>query len=228
MKISILGTGIVGQTIAEKLVSQCHEVFLGTRVAEKTKISTEVNQMTGRSFLDWYSNNQSINIVNFEALPNDSELFINATSGIASIEALNSVGKGKLKGKTILDIANPLDFSKGMPATLTVCNTDSLGEQLQREFEDSNIVKSLNTMNCFLMVNPKIIEGNHNVFVSGNNSNAKEEIKELLKSFGWNNESIIDLGDITTARGTEMLLPIWLRLWGALGTPEFNFGIVKK
>ena len=228
MKISILGTGIVGQTIAEKLSGQGYEVYIGTRDAEKTKSNTEVNQMAGRSFADWYSNNQSINIVNFNAIPSDTDMVINATSGVASLEALNLVGKDNLKGKVILDIANPLDFSKGMPATLSVCNTDSLGEQIQREFPDSYVVKSLNTMNCYLMVNPKMIEGNHCVFVGGNDDNAKKKVTDLLNTFGWESNNIVDLGDITSARGTEMLLPIWLRLWGALGSPEFNFGIVKK
>jgi predicted dinucleotide-binding enzyme len=166
--------------------------------------------------------------MNYGDLPADTDLFINATNGTGSLEAMESVGKEKLKGKIILDIANPLDFSKGFPPSLTICNTDSLGEQLQREFPESKIVKGLNTMNAHLMVNPSLLPSDHSVFICGNDDSAKEEIKKLLRSTGWKDKNIIDMGDIANARGTEMLLPIWVRLYSALGTPEFNFHIVRK
>jgi 8-hydroxy-5-deazaflavin:NADPH oxidoreductase len=125
-----------------------------------------------------------------------------------------------------MDVANPLDFSKGMPPVLNPCNTDSLAELLQRTFPDLRVVKTLNTMNCYLMVNPSLIPGDHHVFVSGNDAAAKATAISILKSFGWTDNNILDLGDIITARGTEQLLPIWLRLWGKLQTPMFNFKIV--
>ena len=228
MKIIVLGTGMVGQVIANKLGTEGHQVFMGTRDAKKTIKNTTPNQMTGISFADWYKNNQKVQVKDFSDLPSDSELVINATSGAGSLAALQLVGKNKLKDKIILDIANPLDFSKGMPPSLTICNTDSLGEQIQREFPESKVVKSLNTMNAYLMMNPSLISGDHSVFLSGNDSRAKETVKNLLSSLGWKPQNIIDLGDITTARGTEMLLPVWVRLYSALGTPEFNFNIVRK
>lgn len=227
MKISILGTGMVGRTLAEKMTSLGHDVVLGTRNAASTIARSEVDRMTGISFSDWLKGNPKVQVKNYADLPTDTSLYFNATSGSGSAEALLAVGKDKLKGKTILDISNPLDFSKGMPPTLSVCNTDSLAEQLQREFADSHLVKSLNTMNCFLMMNPSLVPGDHSVFVSGNHAPAKQEVKNLLGSIGWKASNIIDLGDISTARGTEMLLPIWLRLWGALGSPNFNFHIAK-
>jgi len=152
---------------------------------------------------------------------------INATAGTGSLEALKLAGDGNLKGKIVIDIANPLDFSKGMPPTLSVCNSDSLGEQIQRAFPQVTVVKTLNTMTAALMVDPgQLAGGDHHVFVSGNDTGAKARVTELLKSwFGW--RQVIDLGDITTARGTEMILPLWLRLWGALGTPMLNFKIVR-
>jgi predicted dinucleotide-binding enzyme len=126
----------------------------------------------------------------------------------------------------LIDIANPLDFSKGMPPTLSVCNTDSLGEQIQRAFPQVKVVKTLNTMNANLMVNPALLSGDHDVFVSGNDPAAKAQVTNFLKQqFGW--KSVIDLGDITTARGVEMTLPIWLNLFGVLQTPLFNFKIVR-
>jgi hypothetical protein len=154
------------------------------------------------------------------------ELIINATNGFAALDILRSVGEANLGGKTLIDISNPLDFSKGMPPTLFVKDTDSLGEQIQRAFPQVKVVKTLNTMTASVMVNPgRLGGGDHTVFVSGNDAAAKAQVTELLTSFGW--RDIIDVGDITTARGTEMLLPIWIRLMGALQTPFFNFKIVK-
>jgi predicted dinucleotide-binding enzyme len=112
-----------------------------------------------------------------------------------------------------------------MPPSLFVCNTDSLGETIQRTYPELRVVKALNTMNCQIMADPARVPGMHHVFVSGNDAAAKDQVKKLLASFGW--RDIIDLGDITTARGTEQMLPIWIRLWGALGTADFNFAIVR-
>ena len=113
-----------------------------------------------------------------------------------------------------------------MPPTLTVCNTDSLGEAIQRTFPNVKVVKALNTMRCTLMVEPSLVRGEHDAFVCGNDAQAKDKVKEILKSFGWT--SIIDLGDITAARGTEMVLPLWLRLMGLFQSPNFNFKIVRQ
>jgi predicted dinucleotide-binding enzyme len=154
------------------------------------------------------------------------ELIFNCTQGVHSIEILKSAGKDNLKNKILIDIANALDFSKGMPPTLSICNTESLAEKIQAEFPDTKVVKTLNTLSCQLMVEPGKLKGDHDLFMSGNDKDAKQKVLEILKSFGW--KSVIDLGDISTARGTEMLMPIWLRLWGALGTADFNYKIVKN
>jgi predicted dinucleotide-binding enzyme len=154
------------------------------------------------------------------------EILFNCTSGRASLDALKMAGANNLKGKVLIDIANPLDFSKGMPPTLWVCNTDSLGEQIQHAFPEVKVVKTLNTMNCQVMVNPSLVPGDHDVFVSGNDAGAKATVTRVLKDgFGW--KSVIDLGDITTARGVEMLLPIWITLRGQLQTGTFNFKIAR-
>lgn len=135
-------------------------------------------------------------------------------------------GESNLDRKVLVDISNPLDFSNGMPPSLLVSNTDSLGEQLQRAFPSVKVVKTLNTVHANIMVYPQqVANGEHHVFISGNDAQAKAQVTEILKSFGWLH--ILDLGDITTARGTEMYLPIWLRMWGALGTGMFNIKIMK-
>ncbi len=161
----------------------------------------------------------------FAAAAAGAEVVVNATNGASSIDVLALGGADNLAGKVLLDVANPLDFSAGLPPTLFVKDTDSLGEQIQRTFPEARVVKSLNTLNADLMVNPEKLPEGSSVFVSGNDEGAKAAVTVLLKEYG--HSDIIDLGDITTARGTEMLLPVWLRLYGALGTPEFNFKIVR-
>ena len=132
-----------------------------------------------------------------------------------------------MAGKILIDVSNPLDFSQGMPPRLTICNESSLGEQIQAAFPETKVVKSLNTINAYLMVEPSKLPGEHVVFVSGDDADAKRFVEQniLRDAFGWS--AIVDLGDITTARGTEMYLPLWLRMWGALGTANFNIAIVK-
>lgn len=228
MKICVIGTGMVGQTVSSKLSSLGHDVEMATRNSQETANRDTVNQMTGYSFKQWKEEHPKINLINYSEVSNDNELFINATGGMVSIEALNLVGVEKMHSKTLIDISNPLDFSNGMPPTLSVCNDDSLGERIQAEFPSVRVVKSLNTMTTMIMMNPKMIDGDHNVFMSSNFDDAKEEVRSLLLQIGWKGNSIIDLGDISTARGAEMLLPLWLRLWGALGTAEFNFHIAKN
>ncbi len=214
MRIAILGTGIVGQTIGRRLVELGHQVTLGSRTAtneKATKWAEEVGAgATHATFADAASG---------------AEIVFNCTGGGASLAALREAGARNLSGKILVDVANPLDFSRGMPPSLTVCNTDSLGEEIQRAFPEARVVKTLNTVNAAVMVQPGLVAGEHDVFVSGNDAPAKAAVADLLRSFGWRN--IIDLGDITTARGVEMLLPIWVRLMGALKTPHFNFHIAR-
>jgi len=215
MKIGILGTGMVGEAIATKLIQLGHEVQMGSRTANNDKAAAWVKQNGAKATHGTFADTAAF-----------GEVLFNCTSGGASLEALKMAGAENLNGKVLIDIANPLDFSRGMPPSLLVCNTDSLGEQIQRAFPEAKVVKSLNTMNANLMVNPGLLKEEHLVFVSGNDAEAKATVTMILKNwFGW--KSIVDLGDITTARGTEMVLPLWVSLMGALQTPLFNFKIVQ-
>jgi predicted dinucleotide-binding enzyme len=226
MKIGILGTGMVGQSIGGRLAQLGHDVMIGTRDVAETSARTAPDGMGNPPFSVWQKQNPKVKLGTFAQAAAHGELVVNATNGFAAIDILKSAGEANLNGKTLIDISNPLDFSKGMPPTLFVKDTDSLAEQIQRAFPRVNVVKTLNTMTASVMVNPgQLAGGDHTVFVSGNDAGAKVQVAELLKSFGW--RDIIDVGDITTARGTEMLLPIWIRLMGALQTPLFNFKIVK-
>lgn len=226
-KIAVLGTGVVAQTIAEKLDQLGYEIIVGTRDIHNTLSKTGNDNFGRPPFKDWQAAHPAIKLGTFKDAASFGEFIVNATSGAGSLEALNMAGTENLANKVILDIANPLDFSKGMPPSLFICNTDSLGEQIQKAFPEAKVVKSLNTMNAYVMVNPALLPGDHNVFMNGNDSTAKAEVRSLLQQIGWKEGNIIDMGDISTARGTEMLLPIWVRLWGALQTPMFNFHIVK-
>jgi len=205
-----------------------HSVTLGTRNVANTLENDQPDGYGNPPFKDWHSMNQAIQLKTFKDAVSDAELIFNCTGGMVSIAALEAAGEDNLNGKLLIDLANPLDFSQGMPPSLNPTNTDSLGEQIQRRFPEVKVVKTLNTMSAYLMVNPSMVKGEHNVFVCGNDSNAKEQTIEILQSFGWKASQVIDLGDISNSRGTEMLLPIWLRLWNALGTAEFNFHIQKN
>ena len=220
MRVAILGTGIVGRTIAARLLAKGHVVAVGTRNVENT---LEVKGKGGPAFKEWYDEHAEIQLQTFEVVTEAADLIFNCTNGQASVAVLEAIGKDRLDGKILIDLANPLDFSAGMPPSLDPVNTYSLGEQIQDSFPKLKVVKSLNTMNAQLMLNPSQINGDHNVFVCGNDDEAKNKVKELLMSFGWRKDLIIDLGDISNSRGTEMILPVWLRLWAALGTVEFNF-----
>ena len=228
MKVTILGTGIVGRTLATKLVELGHETTMGTRNVETTLTNENKDGYGNAPFKEWYQEHGQIKLRPFREAADAADILFNCTGGQVSMAALEAIGEDVLKDKVLIDLANPLDFSQGMPPSLSPVNTDSLGEQIQRRFPNLRVVKSLNTMNTRLMVNPSLLKGDHHVFVCGDDAEAKAKTKSMLESFGWRDELIIDLGDISNARGTEMLLPIWLRLWGALGTAEFNFHIQRN
>jgi predicted dinucleotide-binding enzyme len=226
MKIAVLGTGTVGQAVAAKLSDLGHEVTVGTRDPRATLARTEPDGMGNPPFSAWHAEHPAVRLATFAEAAEQADVVVNATNGGVSVEVLTQAGAANLAGKVLLDIANPLDFSQGFPPTLFVKDTDSLGETIQRAFPEARVVKSLNTMSAALMVDPSLAAGgDHSVFVSGDDAAAKETVAELLKSIG--HTDVIDLGDLSTARGTEMLLPIWLRLMGALGTPYFNFKIAR-
>jgi 8-hydroxy-5-deazaflavin:NADPH oxidoreductase len=226
VRFGILGTGVVGKTIAARLAGLGHEVMIGTRDPEETMSRTEPDRYGNPPFSAWHEEHPKVGLGTFAEAAAHGETVVNATAGAVSLEALEQAGGDNLSGKVLMDISNPLDFSRGMPPTLLVSNTDSLGEQIQRRFPEAKVVKTLHTMNAQLMVDPaQLGGGDHTVFVGGDDAEAKATVKDLLRSFGWSD--IVDLGDITTSRGTEMMLPVWVRLFGALQKPLFNFKLVR-
>ena len=226
MQIAVLGTGMVGRAVASRLAELGHEVVVGTRDVTVTMGRDEPDGMGNPPFRVWVEVHPEVRVAPYAEAAAAAEIVVNATNGDGSITALTAAGEDNLAGKVLVDIANPLDFSAGMPPTLFVKDTDSLGEQIQRAFPAAKVVKTLNTMNAYLMVDPKqLAGGDFSVFLSGDDPDAKATVADLLRGFG--HTDIIDLGDITTARGAEMVIPIWLRLWTTLGTPTFSFKIVR-
>lgn len=215
MKIGVLGTGDVGKAIATKLVSLGHEVTMGSRSRGNEKALAWVKEAGARASEG-----------TFPDAARHGQIVFNCVKGEHALDALAQVGAESLAGKILVDVSNPLDFSKGFPPTLTVCNTDSLAERIQRAYPDAKVVKALNTMWNGVMVDPRMLDDTHHTFLSGDDAEAKRAVRGLLESFGWRPEEIIDLGDITTARGTEMYLPLWVRLYGAIGSGAFNIKIV--
>lgn len=215
-KIGILGTGIVGSTIGSKLIELGYEVRMGSRTAKNEKALAWVAKCGNKASTG-----------TFEDAAQFGEIIFLCAKGDVTLEILKLAKPGNFKGKTVIDISNPLDFSKGMPPSLIpqFANTNSLGEEVQKALPDANVVKSLNIVNCEVMVNAKKSGGDPTMFMCGNNAGAKAEVASVLNKFGWTD--IIDLGDITTARGTEMMLPIWLRTWMATKNGYFAFKIIR-
>jgi predicted dinucleotide-binding enzyme len=227
VNFGILGSGIVGRTLGGKLAELGHQVMIGTRDVSETLARTQPEGYGGPPFGVWQQQHPRVKLGTFADAAAHGEIVVNATAGMGSLEALEMAGRAHLAGKILMDIANPLDSSRGMPPTLSVANADSLGEQIQRAFPETRVVKTLNTVTASLMINPSLLSGEHSVFVSGDDAEAKAMVTQILKDwFGW--PSVIDLGDITSARGTEMVMALWLRLFRALQTPLFNYRIVRR
>ena len=218
MRIGVLGSGSVGRTLAAAIVAAGEEVVLGTRDPEQTR---------GRDdFAAWQRGNEAIWLATLANAAGGAELIINATSGKSSVEALGTAGAEAIGNKILIDVANPLDFSNDT-LRLTVCNDDSLAEQIQRAFPDARVVKTLNTINVGVMVDPTALAGgDHHLYLCGNDDVARGTVSGLLERwFGW--QHIQDLGDLTAARGLEMMLPLWLRVASTLETSTFSFKIVR-
>lgn len=215
MKVGILGTGIVGTGIGDALIALGHEVIMGGREQINGK---------GQAWASQYP--QSASYGTFAEAAAFGEIIINATRGSVSLEALEMAGEEQLAGKTLIDLANELDFSTERPI-IHASDAHCLGERIQQRFPTTNVVKSLNTINWKVMVQPALIPGDHVVFMSGDSTDAKAQTRALLHGFGWQDTQIYDLGGIATARGPEMFLSLWVSLLGIVGSSPFNIAVLK-
>ncbi|MBW3663646.1 MAG: NAD(P)-binding domain-containing protein [Actinobacteria bacterium] len=226
MRIAIVGTGMVGRALAGGLASAGHDVVIGTRDPHDTMARTEPDRMGNPPFAEWHRHHAGIGLQPLTDVGAGAEIVINATSGMASLEALEAVGAEALADKPLIDVANPLDFSTGRLALFTT-STDSLAERIQRTFPDARVVKALNTMNASVMTSPSSIPGDHLAPIAGDDEDAKGAVRSLLADLGWRDEQILDLGALTAARGMEAWLLLWIELMQTLGTPRFNLSLSR-
>jgi predicted dinucleotide-binding enzyme len=214
MKIGILGTGMVGETLGSKFVQLGHQVKMGSRTANNENAAKWVVKNGASASAGTFADAAAFGDMVFLCLKGDVEL-----------DVVRSVGQNSFGNKPVIDVSNPLDFSRGMPASLSICNTNSLGEEVQKALPSAKVIKTLNTVNCEIMIEPNKAGDQPTMFICGNDSEAKANVTSLLKNLGWSD--IIDLGDITQSRASEMLLPIWLSLMQTLGHVHFGFKIVR-
>jgi 8-hydroxy-5-deazaflavin:NADPH oxidoreductase len=228
MKIAIFGTGMVGQTLAVALAGKGHSVTIGTRDVEKSLATTAPNAFGMPAFGTWHKANSKIEVATFADAAARGELIINATTGFSILEILKSIPNAAVNNKVMIDAANALDFSKGMPPRVSITDTAgaSIGERLQNAYPTLRVVKALNTITAFAMLNPSIVPGDSTLFICGNDAAAKAEVTALLQSYGW--KDVLDLGDISSSAATELMMPVWLKIWGKLGANTvFNYKIVR-
>jgi hypothetical protein len=220
MNIGVLGTGSVGETIASALISKGHSVMMGSRSS------------TGEKAAKWVKGHKKgASQGSFNEAAAFGEIVFICLNGEFAISAIRTIDDGMVDRKIVVDVTNPLDFSSGMPPTILegLGNSNSLGEEIQKELPHAFVVKALNTVNYKLMVDArKVNKGDHHLFLCGNDLQAKNQLKHfLVDQFHWKPDHLIDLGDITKSRAIEAILPFWVTVWQALGTPLFNFKIVQ-
>ncbi len=218
---------MVGQTLAAALVAKDHKVMIGTRDVARSLATSEPNAFGMPAFGVWHTTNAAVSVGTFAEAANFGDMIVNASNGSTALQTLTQARLEKVGNKVLLDVSNDLDFSKGMPpksGATDVAGT-GLGERIQAAYPNLRVVKSLNTMSAFVMVNPAMVPGDSTVFMSGDDGEAKKLVHGLLSAFGWTD--IMDLGGIATSRGVEMLLPLWLTIFGVLGQPAYNFKIVR-
>jgi predicted dinucleotide-binding enzyme len=226
MQVGILGTGIVGRALAEGFAGAGYDVMIGTRDVEALMSRTEPDAMGTPPFAAWRDEHRDMALGTFAEAGEHGEILVNSTLGAGSIDALRAAGADGTQGRTVIDTSNPLDFSRGFPPSLFVGNTDSLAEQIQRAFPVVHLVKAWNTMTAALMTNPTQLEGgDHTIPICGNDDDAKGEVTTLLERFGW--RDVLDLGDLSNARGMEAYVMFWLGMLSALGTPVVNVKVVR-
>lgn len=220
MNIGVLGTGMVGETIATALTEKGHNVRMGSRSSNNEKAAAWVKR-----------SNDHATHSDFNDAAAFGEIVFLCLNGTHALDAVRSIDADSINGKIVIDLTNPLDFSKGMPPRLLegLSNSTSLGEEIQKALPGARVVKTLNTINCNVMVNPKLVNnGDHSLFICGNDADAKNKVKHfLVDRFGWKPDSLLDLGGIEISRGTEAYVPFWVMMMQATGSPMFNIKVVK-
>jgi len=220
MKIGVLGTGVVGEAIATALINNGHHVMMSSRRASNEKTAAWKKNAGKNAFTGTFA----------EAALH-GEIIFTCLNGEYALDAIDTIDKENLAGKIVIDVTNPLDFTQGMPPRIleSLGNSKSLGEEIQKAAPGAFVIKTLNTVNYNLMVDArKVNSADHNLFLCGNDVNAKTKAKHfLVDNFHWRADRLVDLGGIESARAIEAIVPFWVLVYQSLGTPLFNFKIVS-
>jgi 8-hydroxy-5-deazaflavin:NADPH oxidoreductase len=194
MKVGIIGSGVVAQTLGGGFLKHGHEVALGTRDPAKLK--------------DWAAKHKGAAVRSMGEAAGFGDVVILAVAGDAALEALKQAGADALAGKTVIDACNPIGGGlpvNGVLSYFTLQN-ESLMEQLQKAFPDAHFVKAFNSVGNGQMVNPQFAGGKPTMFICGNDANAKKAVAQILDQFGWETE---DMGAVEAARAIEPLCKLW-------------------
>jgi len=220
MNIGVLGTGMVGETIATALIEKGHHVRMGSRSSNNEKAAAWVKKSKDKATQGDFNDAAAFGEIVFLCL-----------NGAHALDAVRSIDSSSISGKIVIDVTNPLDFSQGMPPRLLegLNNSNSLAEEIQKALPGAKLVKLFNTVNANVMVNPKLVNnGDHTLFICGNDADTKNKVKHfVVDTFGWKPESLLDLGSIQSARVMEAYVPFWVSMMQAMGTPMFNIKVVK-
>ena len=208
MRIAVLGTGTVGTTLATAFDQRGHDVTMGTRDPE-----------TG-SAADWAAGHRG-RAAAFADAAAASDVVVLALNGAATLDVVRGLA-GVVGGKLVVDVTNPLDFSAGFPPRLSTQPGTSQAEAVQAALPDARVVKALNTVNADVMVDPSLIPGGHTMPITGDDADAKAEVRALLGELGWPPENVLDLGPLSSARATEAYVLFWVACFQAAGTPHVS------
>lgn len=215
MKIGILGSGQVGQTLGSGFAANGHDVVIGSRDPHKPELRKWLKSANGHGAVGTLA----------EAAAH-GDLLILATAGTAALDAIDAAGPSQFRDKILIDVTNPLEFNNGSAPGLFVGLTDSLGERVQRKLPKAKVVKAFNTMNATTMIKPKMREGLADVLVAGNDKAAKRAVGKLAAEFGWGQP--IDLGGIENARWMEAWVPLWMRIANDQGSWKVALRILRE
>jgi predicted dinucleotide-binding enzyme len=194
MKVGIIGSGVVGQTLAAGFLKHGHQVEIGTRDPAKLK--------------DWSAKNPGAAVKSFAEAAAFGDLVVLAVGGEVARQALTLIGSSTLQGKTVIDACNPIGGGPPVNGVLPFFTpqNQSLMEQLQKAYPSAHFVKAFNSVGSGQMVNPEFASGRPTMFICGNDEDAKKTVAQILDQFGWDTE---DMGAIEAARPIEALCMLW-------------------
>lgn len=224
MKVGIFGTGNVGRTIAEKFASEGNEVMIGTRDVEDTLAKTEPDAMGNPAYKAWQKNNLRVKLGSFEDTAKFGELIVISTSGNAAKKAIELGGKENFSGKIVIDMTNPVESS--VPPKYYGEFGNSIGEQVQHLLPEAKVVKTFNQMGVQIVVNPQREDGDPVLFLAGNDTEAKLQVSEIAKKWGW--KEVVDFGDISQSFWLETLVMLWIQYAFKNNSWSHAFSFLRK